>query len=237
MDLATALRDQTAALAAAAVDPDAPVPTCPEWRVRDLVAHVGQAHRRAAGIVRTGQFTQEPPAEPGPPAEWARWLADGAEDLIAAENPRDVWTFFGPRPAAFWLRRMVADTTVHHADAVLAAGGVPEVAADLAAEAIAECLDLLSDPAVTTVRPNLAELRGTGQTLHLKPTTTTGWLITRTPDGVTFDRADGEADVTATAPTADLLWLLYRRLPVDDPRVTVTGDRALLDHWLALTVF
>jgi hypothetical protein len=30
---------------------DAEVPTCPQWRVRDLVQHVGAVHRWAVGFV------------------------------------------------------------------------------------------------------------------------------------------------------------------------------------------
>ena len=36
---------------AAAAGLGAPVPTCPGWRVRDLLRHGGFVHRRAAGYV------------------------------------------------------------------------------------------------------------------------------------------------------------------------------------------
>ncbi len=41
---ATALVD-----AADAAGLDAPVPTCPEWTVADLLGHIGRVHRWAAG--------------------------------------------------------------------------------------------------------------------------------------------------------------------------------------------
>ncbi|KIF71110.1 hypothetical protein HY68_24945, partial [Streptomyces sp. AcH 505] len=55
--LAVQLREQTGAFAETieGADPGARVPTCPEWRVRDLVGHIGQGHRWAAGIVRGGR--------------------------------------------------------------------------------------------------------------------------------------------------------------------------------------
>ena len=40
---------------------DALVPTCPDWRVRDLVAHTGGVHRWAASYVTTGR--REPYSE------------------------------------------------------------------------------------------------------------------------------------------------------------------------------
>ncbi|MGP4018878.1 maleylpyruvate isomerase family mycothiol-dependent enzyme [Saccharopolyspora sp. 5N708] len=234
------LHEHTAgfAEAVAGADPNTRVPTCPEWPLRVLVGHIGQAHRWAAGIVRSGPTPVPDPfdADPGDPAEWSDWLRKGAADLAdtvlaAAENP--VWTFFGPQPATFWLRRMLHDTTVHHVDAALATGTAFEVAPDLAADAISEWLELLSDPVASTIKPAFAELRGTGQTLQLRPDTGSGWLITRTPDGVRWARATDVADVTLAGPVGDLLLVLTRRLPVG--QVTITGDRDLADHWLAHT--
>ncbi|GAB2620522.1 maleylpyruvate isomerase family mycothiol-dependent enzyme [Streptomyces capparidis] len=197
--LAEGLRKHTAAFAAAigGVDPGRPVPTCPQWRVRDLVGHIGQAHRWAAGIARTGEFGGVPDpreADPGDPREWAGWLSDGAEELIAAVLGADpgaaVWTYLGPRPAAFWLRRMLHDTCVHHADAGFTAATAFRVAPDLAAGAISEALELLCAPGAETLKPALAELRGNGETLRLSPTERSerGWLITRTPLGARWER-------------------------------------------------
>ena len=225
------------AQAVAGADPDARVPTCPEWTLRVLVGHVGQAHRWSAGIVRSGPAPVPDPfdADPGSADKWPDWLREGAADLVAAVAATDspVWTFFGPRPATFWLRRMCHDTIVHHADAALATGSAYEVGPDLAADAISEWLAVLSDPVTQTLRPAFAALRGTGQRIGLRPGTGPGWLITRTPDGVRWTQATDHADVTLTGPAADLLLVLMRRLPPG--RITITGDRALADHWLAHT--
>ncbi|RZQ64948.1 maleylpyruvate isomerase family mycothiol-dependent enzyme [Amycolatopsis suaedae] len=238
--LAEGLHEHTAgfAKAVADADPDATVPTCPEWPLRVLVGHIGQAHRWSASIVRSGPTPVPDPfdADPGEPGQWAEWLRDGAADLadaVLAAGDRPVWTFFGDGPARFWLRRMLHDTTVHHADAALATGGAFDVAPDLAADGISEWLELLSDPVTATLKPAFAELRGTGQTVALDPGAGPGWLITRTPDGVRWERATGTADVTLAGPVVDLLLVFTRRLPLD--RITVTGDRDLAEHWLAHT--
>ncbi|WP_103351414.1 maleylpyruvate isomerase family mycothiol-dependent enzyme [Amycolatopsis sp. CA-128772] len=242
--LAEGLHEHTAGLARAveAADPDQPVPTCPEWPLRVLVGHIGQAHRWAASIVRDGPSPVPDPfdEDPGSPDEWSGWLDRGAADLeaaVRAAGDSPVWTFFGPQPARFWLRRMLHDTTIHHADAALATGNGFTVAPDLAADAISEWLEVLSDPVTASLKPAFAELRGTGQTLHLQPSGNgegPGWLITRTPGGVRWTR-DGTttADVTLAGPLEDLLLVLTRRRPAD--RVTLTGDRALAAHWLAHT--
>ncbi|MEV6879824.1 maleylpyruvate isomerase family mycothiol-dependent enzyme [Amycolatopsis sp. NPDC051128] len=223
--------------AVAGADPDSRVPTCPDWPLRVLVGHIGQAHRWAASIVRSGPSPVPDPfdADPGSPGKWAGWLREGAADLteaVLASGETPVWTFFGPRPARFWLRRMLHDTTVHHADAALATGRAFEVAPDHAADAIDEWLELLSDPVTAQLKPAFAELRGTGQTLRLNPDSGDGWLITRTPDRVRWARAgDSTADATLAGPVRDLLLVFTRRLPAD--RITISGDRALAEHWLA----
>jgi uncharacterized protein (TIGR03083 family) len=238
--LAEALHARTAAFAqtVTGADPDARVPTCPDWPLRVLVGHIGQAHRWAADIVRSGPSPVPDPfdADPGTPETWADWLRQGADDLAktvldAGETP--VWTFFGEQPARFWLRRMLHDTTIHHADAALATGTAIDVAPDLAADAISEWLEVLSEPVTASLRPGFAELCGTGQTLQFRPGHGPGWLITREPGGVRWSRETSPADVTLTGPVQDLLLVLTRRRPAGD--VTITGDRALADHWLAHT--
>jgi uncharacterized protein (TIGR03083 family) len=236
--LVEGLLEHTAGLAkaVAGADPNARVPTCPEWTLRVLVGHVGQAHRWAAGIVRSGPTPVPDPfdADAGSPGEWPGWLQEGAADLadaVLAAGESPVWTFFGPGPATFWVRRMLHDIVVHHADAAFATDTAFEVAPDLAADAITEWLEVLSDPATPTLKPAFAELRGTGQTLRLRPDAGPGWLITRTPDGVRWTRATDTADATLAGPVEDLLLVLTRRLPAG--RVTIAGDRDLVDHWLA----
>ncbi|MGW4484904.1 maleylpyruvate isomerase family mycothiol-dependent enzyme [Amycolatopsis sp. NPDC004368] len=231
--LATALHHHTTALAhtAAATDPDTRVPTCPDWPVRVLVGHVGQAHRWSASIIRTGPSPVPDPftADPGDPADWASWLHAGAAELIAAVSTSDrpVWTFFGPGPATFWLRRMLNDTLVHHADADPHFKTDP----DLAEDAITEWLELLAHPVTATLKPDVAELRGTGQTLHLAPDDGPGWHLTRTPSGITWTRGTAPADATLAGPVTELLLVLTRRKPLGQARVT--GDRSLVEHWLA----
>ena len=133
-----------------------PVPTCPDWTLRQLATHVGRAHRWAAEIAATRSaefipFRQVPDGRlPDDPAEQAPWLRAGAARVIAAvrEAGSDpVWAFSGLRPACFWARRMAHETAVHRADAQIATGYQAEFAPDLAADAIDEWLGFLSVPA------------------------------------------------------------------------------------------
>ncbi|MFF2043613.1 maleylpyruvate isomerase family mycothiol-dependent enzyme [Kitasatospora sp. NPDC058170] len=242
--LVAGLREQTAGFtrAIAGRDPDTPVPTCPAWPLRTLVGHLGQEHRWAAELVRRREQLPVPDpreADPGAPEGWARWLHEGAEELIGAIRRTGadtrLPTFIGPRPAAFWLRRALSDTCVHHYDAASATDTAFVVAEDLAADVISENLDLLSTPGFAAIRPAVAELRGRGERIGFRPQSAEGWVITRAPEALRWERGPVEADVVVSGAVVDLVLVFSRRVPPQDGRVTVTGDRALLDHWLAHT--
>ncbi len=107
-----------------------PVPTCPDWTLRQLATHVGRAQRWAAEIVSTRSpravaFRDVPNGRlPDDPAGHAGWLRAGADRLITVvgqARDANVWAFGEQRPAGFWARRMTHETTVHGVDAQLAA--------------------------------------------------------------------------------------------------------------------
>src|SRR5262245_16065450 len=130
---------------ASGLDPGRPVPTCPEWTVRDLVTHVGRGHRWATAIVEE-RMTSPPRFStadaPDDPAAWPEWLTSGARrlaDAIRAAGPdQPVWTWQRNRTAGFWLRRMLHDELIHRFDAELVADGLGDVAADLAADGVSD---------------------------------------------------------------------------------------------------
>ena len=252
---AAELRGCTAALASiVTADPDHPVPTCPEWSFRQLATHVGRGHRWAAEIVttRTSSFIS-PSAVPGGklpegPAEQAAWLSASAGLVIGAVTEAGddtVWTFLGPRPARWWLRRRAQEVAVHLADAQLATGQEVTLAADFAADGIGEWLELVagSTQGVTpSARARGEDLRGDGQTLHFHATDpgldgAGEYLVTRTPSGVTAEPGHAKADVAVRGPAVALLLAATRRLPVSAPGIEVHGDQELLEHWLAHTPF
>ena len=147
------------ALAAASAGLDAPVPTCPDWQVRDLVRHLGNVHRWASAVVRSARTSpldaEEQRALFGPrprDAELLAWFRSGhgelVEALIDASPDLECWAFLpAPSPLAFWARRQAHETAVHRIDAESAAGEVGPVAAAFAADGIDEMLCGFAAPA------------------------------------------------------------------------------------------
>lgn len=225
------------------------VPTCPDWTLADLVRHIGGNLHAAEMAVRTGTAVGSPdqqvPEGTGPagdnPAALDAWLAEGAArfaDTLRQAGPAAQAQIRGlQRSTAFWARRAAHDLVIHRADAAGTVGADYAVAPELAADAIDELLELISDPQVAAASPRLAELRGTGKSIHLHATDTAAgsaaeWLIELGPDGFTWRHGHEKSTVALRGPLADVLLVFYRRLPADSERVEVLGEAALLDFWL-----
>jgi uncharacterized protein (TIGR03083 family) len=225
------------------------VPTTPDWTLAQLLRHVGGNLRGTETAVRTGTAVVEPakqvPEVAGPtdddPAELDAWLAEGAArfaDTLRRAGPdarAQVWVF--NRTTGFWARRAAQDLVVHRADAAGAVGAGYDVAPEVAADAIDELLELMSDPQVAASSPRMAELRGPGRSIHLHATDTepgleAEWLIELGADGWIWRRGHEKATVALRGPIADVLLVFHRRLPADSERVEVLGEAALLDFWL-----
>ena len=244
MDHAAALVDENARFAAlaAAAEPDTPVPTCPGWSLKQLFRHVGRGDRWAATIVRTGQPADPREVADGRPPDGGLvdWLRGGPQALLGAvaevgpDTP--VWTFTGPQPASWWIRRREHEVLVHRADAALALGADFAVPADRAADGVSEWLGLLDQRPFEPAATPLAD----GATLHLHATddglgSAGEWLVRGTGGGIAWDHGHAKGDVAVRGPAADLVLALMRRRPADS--VERIGDAALWEQWLARTGF
>jgi hypothetical protein len=117
---------------------DAPVPTCPDWTVLDLVAHQGMVHRWATSHLRGRPIEPPEPLERTgrESADVLGWFDDGATALLQAivDAPDDlealVFLKDAPAPRLFWARRQCHETTVHAVDALGARLGRPARAAE-----------------------------------------------------------------------------------------------------------
>ncbi|MET8572611.1 maleylpyruvate isomerase family mycothiol-dependent enzyme [Streptomyces sp. NPDC004783] len=228
------LRLEGGRLAAAAEEAGtgAEVPTCPGWRVRDLLRHTGMVHRWATAFVAEALTEYRP--DGGLPGldgdELVAWFREGHERLVTtlAAAPPDVrcWHFLpAPSPLAFWARRQAHETTVHRLDAESARGGTPAgVGADFAVDGIDELLCAFH------ARPRSAVRCAEPRTLRVRATDAPGavWTV-RLSAGppVTSRTGTGAADCELSGTAASLYAALWNRRPFPE----VTGDPSLAALW------
>ena len=249
MDFRAALLEQTQAFGELirAGDPSTPIPTCPDWTLKQLFRHVGRGNRWAAQIIHDRRMDALDPREvhdgkpPDDPDAAIEWLNDGAQLVIDAVegvgSGTKVWTFLGPRPAGWWIRRRVHEATVHRADAAQALGVDYELSPELAGDGISEWLERVA----VQSKPQSPPLPA-GQTLHLHATdpvlgVTGEWTITSDEEGISWSHEHAKGTVALRGPAKDLLLAIVRRRTAAEAGIEVFGDTAVWDRWLEHTPF
>lgn len=222
--------------------PDAAVPSCPGWTVRDLVAHQGMVHRWVAAVLRGRRLDAAAVEEEGRrTVDQLDWLDTGVKDLLQAfvDTPADadLW-FLLPREDGSareaWARRQCHETTVHALDAMAASLGRPPLAGETwlrparAADGVDELLTgFLRWPRAPLRLPEpagvLVESADTGE----------DWTLLLGPDDPPSTRRGriSTPDVTVRGPAVDLLLTLWNRATPDSVSVS---DPAFLTAWRAL---
>ncbi len=202
-------------------DLDAPVRACPGWTLTDLAHHLGGVHRWARTAVvegRSGQKTFDAPTDREALVGWFRDGATALVDTLRATDPATpCWTIGGdPHVAGFWFRRQAHETVLHARDA----GATDPLDPALALDGV--------DEVVTVMFPRQVRLGRTAPPpVALRLTATEGgdWVLA----------GDGEEEPAATVsgPAEAVFLLLWHRIVLDDPRLTVSGSRAAADAVLS----
>jgi uncharacterized protein (TIGR03083 family) len=220
---------------------DAPVPSCPEWDLRNLVGHQGGVHRWATafvsgGITDPGQVDFEALQQSNPGDEGlASWFTEGHAALVAAlegaDGDLECWTFMAaPSPLAFWARRQAHETAIHRLDTELTAGVAPTVVApEFASDGIDEMLrGFLPRRRQSAVSP--------ARTLAVSCSDTSGsWRVSVGPEGVVCEvggSGDG-AECKVEGPACDLYYALWNRSGLG--ALSVEGDADVIDELLGRT--
>jgi uncharacterized protein (TIGR03083 family) len=238
-EYAEQLRHDGARLAevASSTDLAAPVPTCPDWQLGDLVRHVGGVHRWATGFV-LGAGQQPPDGDleqfvGGWPqdADLVSWFRAGHEALVKAlaSAPADLetWTFMdAPTPLEFWACRQAHETAIHRVDAESAVGDVTGFPVVFASDGVDELLlRFASGPgrtlAVETPRAMVVRARDAARS----------WRVTFAPSGfeVQADPSETDAELVVTGDASDLYLVLWNRRDTID--LELAGKPDLLDLW------
>ncbi|SNT63177.1 TIGR03083 family protein [Asanoa hainanensis] len=221
------------AVVASAPDLDAPVPSCPEWTLRELAQHLGDGRRRQAAIVAAGPGAQPPPktdpkGAPTAPRDRAAldaWLAESTElmlDAMRAAGPaRGCWTWWGdsqaPQTSGAVARHQIQELAVHTYDAQLTEGAAQPLPADVAVEGVDEFL--------TTVSATTVPWPFKPATIDLHATEGGSWRLTLDADGVRCAdlAADAEpGNLAIRGAASDLVLYFYARVPLDV--LETTGD-------------
>lgn len=218
---------------------DSPVPPCPGWDVRALVAHQAMVHRWATAHVSG----EDPSAVPEETALRERpdlldHYREGLDRLVAALRAAPVdleaLRFLRDAPPArlFWARRQAHETTIHCVDAEAARLGRPPTAADLTiGPALAEDgIDELVRGFFTRGRSKLELPAPT--TLLIDPDDVARRWLARIGPGFSVDPdgaelPSGGADVTMTGGSVDVYLALWNR----GDGVTCSDDGRLLGLW------
>jgi uncharacterized protein (TIGR03083 family) len=202
-------RDSDALADAAAKDLTAPIPSCPDWAMADLVRHIYGVHRSWSRIVGEGLTEPDFTEQPFPPddnlVEAFRAHAHEFADVLGATDPdAPCWTWGPEQNAGFVQRFQVQEAALHRWDAESAVGTPRPIAPDGAADAIE--LDNAIIPAAAPGAQAGFEV-----------------ITTDTPFSMTISaRPDLPVVGSLTGTASDLLLVLWKRLPLT--AVATTGD-------------
>lgn len=229
-------------------DPQARVPACPDWDAADLVWHLAEVQAFWARIIRTRPAAPDDVGTVARPETYAELLAffdASSADLVAqleGADPADpAWSWAPEQTAGFTFRRQAHEALIHRLDAEQTAGVVTPLEPALAADGVAELLEVMYggeapswgrfEPSEHLVRVELIDV---GADLWVRP----GLFSGTDPDsGKNHDSAHlvltdpGTASATVSGTAADLDRWLWKR--GDDADITVSGDRTAYDALVA----
>jgi uncharacterized protein (TIGR03083 family) len=224
------------------LSPGLDIATCPGWTVLDLAEHLGVIHRWAEELVRL----RSPVRIPRDASTSLRdevdpdWIIEGGAQLVStllAANPDDeMWAWGLDQHVRFWSRRQLHETLVHRMDLELAAQLDPVAEPAIAIDAIDEYLSNIEK--VGRHAPELAPLKGHGERLAFRVRDTqTLWAITFDERGFNLSRTEDSFDAALVGSPVDLLLAILRRREVAEGDIEVSGDRHLVEFWLAHAAF
>jgi uncharacterized protein (TIGR03083 family) len=237
----------------AGCDPEARVPSCPDWNAADLLWHLATVQRWWAEVLTARPERpeevepQRPDAYDGLLAAFDEWSAALATALEGADPAEEAWNWSDDHTVGFILRRQAHEALIHRVDAELAAGLPSELDPVLATDGVQEVLDVMygACPPWGTWTPGedglvRVDTTDTGEQFWLRFGVFSG---TSPESGTSYDgeedfhvvpapEGDVEPEVVIDGPAAALdLWLWHRG---DDRAISVAGDEAMLARFRAV---
>jgi uncharacterized protein (TIGR03083 family) len=224
LDYLGAVRREHDAFAACLEDGDlaASVPGCGTWTLYDLADHHGSGNLWAATAITERHGNLDPPPAPTGRAElvpWFRAAAATLDDALATDPDAEAWTIWPPRTVAFWRRRRAQESMVHRWDAQNALGRTEPLDPQLAADGVAEVVDVMLPRQVKRGRAQPPDAAA---------------RLAATDVGTSWTLGPGDPVGGVSGRAEDLLLALWRRRGYDDAALAWDGDaaaaRAVLDR-------
>lgn len=208
---------------------DAPVVTCPEWQVRDLVAHVGMVHRWVAGLVRSERVDTDAVLVEGLAFEDPlQWLDDGMAGVLQAlvDAP-------GSDPARMaTARKMAHATTIHAVDAMSASLGRVPTSGEVWFRSVhaADGIDSVLSLGLTQPRSRVRSERPRSVAVVPDDLTEAWTVLISAAPAVVIPGVAAEATTTWSGSAVDLYLHLWNR----GGRIQETGE-PYRDEWRELS--
>jgi len=205
-----------------------PVPACEGMVLAELVRHVSSVHHLVTDWVRDRRRPTAWASAPEVGEELAAWARRGSADMLetltgrSPAQPCATWSATD-RTVGFWIRRMAHETAVHRVDAAQALGERWTVDPELAADGIAEALELWLGTRLGT------KVGGSGRAVRLTASAgasaaVVDWSIRPLKTIIEFGRGPAGADVTVTGTPAALWAWTWGRSDEEHP-VDIVGDQ------------
>ena len=222
----------------------APVPACPGWTMRQLVAHVisglsgWYTYNLTHGAERLDYAASwnSQPRLPSGNADRLVFLVEAADEFAELVGQLDLdarcHVFQSRRTARDWVKRAATETAVHLRDAQEVLGEVTPWPDDRAAASIDETLRVMWHGALL-LKGDLGAERVPDEPITITATDLgQGWTVTKGSDDFVVEQIDPTASATplsVTGSSHDLIPWLWGRTP--NSRPTVTGEPGVVDAW------
>ena len=173
-------------------------------------------------------YEQPPrPVDEGLAELYRRGLTGVITVLSEADPSAALWTWSDDKTAAFVIRRMAHETSVHLWDATTALGVMNPIEPTLASDGIDEFLShFISDVAEGA--------EAVGGSVHLHCADVAGeWTVRESDDGFDVTREHAKGDCAIRGAASDILLALWRRVPLS--ACDVVGDPDVAARFIAQT--
>jgi uncharacterized protein (TIGR03083 family) len=225
-------------LEATGEDLQAAVPTCPEWRLSDLVEHLGDVFLfwRAQLECSSSQSPAEPESR-GVPAgadiwEWFAAAAAALQSSLADTEPDEpCWNWSGTDLTAGWVaRRMALEAAVHRYDSQLAVGSPTPIERELAVDGIDEWISVH----LATDVPEAPEATLGGVLCLACCDAAAAWTVEISGGRLRWREGRRPAEAVLVGSASDLYLYCWNRQSLEE--LELTGSREVALAWTSLPI-